>query len=84
MGVSVYKEEDEEGVCCALYGYATIFTAELVAIYLALKLIQDDNRKHKTNTNYIIATDSESSISALKNNDFQAHANPTYMISVGR
>lgn len=76
VGIGVYREDDEDGVCCALNGHASIFTAELAAIYTAIKLIMQDNSDQKTNFNYVIASDSESAISILEHNDILAHNNP--------
>lgn len=76
VGVGIYKDKDEDGVCCALDGNASIFTAELVAINIAMMAILEDLKKDGPGKNYIIATDSESSVTALESNRIEAHSNP--------
>lgn len=76
VGIGVYREGDVEGVCCGLDNHASIFTAELVAILVALTAIIEKSGKNGVKKNYVIASDSKSAIKALNTNDIRVHYNP--------
>lgn len=81
VGIGVFREEGREEMCLGIHSEATIYTAELIAINEALKIITRDIENKDTEKNYIIATDSESAVTAISQNEIKANINP-YIIEI--
>lgn len=77
VGIRVYREGDQEGISLAIDSKMSILTAELIAINIALKVaLEEIKRENKKEVNIIIASDSQSSIKAIENNNISVHMNP--------
>lgn len=81
VGVVIFREEGGSKISFAIFSKATIFTAELVAINEAMKIIMEETVNNNGEKNYIIVTDSESAIKAIGQNDLKASTNP-YIIDI--